>query len=211
MDQTTLFIVAEVFGAIGGLLSMVQGVPQAWRIYRMNTGYGVSLSAWLLMLYRMGAWMGYGFLVGLPSVFVTNGIGCVTSALVVVALLEQRHKAWIWIIPSTLAVAALILFVPNWLVWVILLGFTVSRLPQLFVSYNNMKRGKVTAVSISALVVGTASMACWAIYGWIHNDPLVLWTTLLAAALMLSIGGLEIYTNKKALEIQAKLEGEAAI
>ena len=107
MDQATLFIIAEVFGAIGGALGMVQGVPQAWRIYRLNTGYGVSLSAWLLMLYRMAAWMGYGFLVSLPSVFVTNAIGAFTSALVVVALLKQRHLAWLWLVPTTLACAAL--------------------------------------------------------------------------------------------------------
>lgn len=211
MDQATLFFIAEIFGAIGGVLSMVQAVPQAWRIYRMNTGYGVSLSAWLLMLYRMASWMGYGILVGLPSVYVTNGIGAFTSALVVVALLEQRHKAWLWLIPTTLGCVAIILVSPWWLIWIILLGFTLSRLPQLFVSIQNMRRGKVTAVSISAIVVGTISMACWAIYGWIHQDPLVLWTTLLAAALMLSIGALEVYTNKKAEKIQAQLAAEAAI
>lgn len=209
MDQTTLFFIAEIFGFVGGILSMVQAVPQAWRIYRLNTGYGVSLSAWLLMLYRMAAWTGYGILVGLPSVFVTNAIGAFTSALVVVALLEQRHKAWLWLIPTTLACIALILVIPWWMIWIILLGFTLSRLPQLFVSIMNMRRGKVTAVSISAIVVGTASMACWAVYGWIHQDPLVLWTTLLAAALMLSIGGLELYTNKHALRVQARMEAEA--
>lgn len=206
MDQATLFVIAEVFGFVGGILSMVQAIPQAWRIYRMNTGYGVSLSAWLLMLYRMSAWAGYGVLVALPSVFVTNIIGALTSALVVVALLEQRHKAWLWILPTAIAVLVLMLVIPNWLIWFILLGFTLSRLPQLFVSIMNMRRGKVTAVSISAIVVGTASMACWAVYGWIHQDPLVLWTTLLAAALMLSIGGLELYTNKHAERIAAQMK-----
>lgn len=203
MDQAALFVVAEVFGAIGGALGMFQGVPQAWRIYRLNTGYGVSLSAWLLMLYRMAAWMGYGILVGLPSVFITNAIGAFTSALVVVALLKQRHLAWLWLVPTTVACAALMLFIPNWLIWIILVGFTLSRLPQLFVSIMNMRRGKPTAVSISAIVVGTASMACWAVYGFIHEDPLVLWTTGLAAFLMLAIGGLELYTNKHAERIAA--------
>lgn len=209
MDEATLFVIAEVFGFFGGILSMVQAVPQAWRIYRMNTGYGVSLSAWLLMLYRMSAWAGYGFLVALPSVFLTNIVGALTSALVVVALLEHRHKAWLWIIPTSVGMLALMLFIPNWLIWIILVGFTLSRLPQLFVSFMNMRRGKVTAVSISAIVVGTVSMACWAVYGWIHQDPLVLWTTLLAAALMLGIGGLELYTNKHALRMQNRLETEA--
>ncbi len=88
--------------------------------------------------------------------------------------------------------------IPVWLTGIILVTFTLSRLPQLFVSIQNMKRGKVTAVSVSSLAMGAASMLCWGLYGVIHQDPLVMWTTGLAFALMVSVGALEVYTAEKA-------------
>jgi uncharacterized protein with PQ loop repeat len=91
--------IAEIFGFIGGALGTLQGVPQAWRIYRMKTGYGVSISSWILMLVRMSTWMGYGWLMASPSIAVSNFIGALTSALVVAAMRPHRLRAWLWIVP----------------------------------------------------------------------------------------------------------------
>lgn len=211
MDNTALLFIAEIVGFIGGALGMVQGIPQTWRIYRLGTGYGVSLSSWLLMLYRVAAWMGYGFLIASPSVIVSNMVACVTSAMVCVALLKMRHFAWLWLIPTAALAAYLIVLFPAWVTWIVLLVFTLARLPQLLVSIQNMRRGKTTAVSISAIVLGASSMACWAFYGFVHQDSIVLWTTGLAFVLMIATGALEVYTNKKAIAVQARLEGEATI
>jgi hypothetical protein len=66
-------------------------------------------------------------------------------------------------------------------------------------------------VSISALALGVGSMMAWGVYASIVNDPLVLYTTILAMAMMLSIGGLEIATNRLALRNQAAAEAEPVI
>ena len=211
MDQATLLFIAEIVAFIGGALGMVQGIPQSWRIYRLRSGYGVSLSSWLLMLYRVAAWTGYGLLIGSPAAIGTNVVACITSAMVVVALLKQRHVAWLWLIPTSVLSAFLIMIFPAWLTWIVLLLFTLARLPQLLVSVQNMRRGKTTAVSISAIVLGASSMACWAFYGFVHEDSIILWTTGLAFVMMIATGALEVYTNKKAVEMQAKLAGEPVI
>jgi uncharacterized protein with PQ loop repeat len=203
--------IAEIFGFIGGALGTLQGVPQAWRIYRMKTGYGVSISSWILMLVRMSTWMGYGWLMASPSIAVSNFIGALTSALVVAAMRPHRLRAWLWIVPVIFLCGFIVQIIPLYLTSIILVLLTLSRVPQVIRSIANARAGKVTAVSISALALGVGSMMAWGVYASIVNDPLVLYTTILAMAMMLSIGGLEIATNRLALRNQAAAEAEPVI
>ncbi len=103
MTDPFWLVVGEILGLLGGALVMSQAIPQAWRIYRMDTGYGVSLSAWLLQLYRMAAWLRYGIYVLSPAIMVSNSVALITTGLVIVALVQHRHKAWWWIIPTSAA------------------------------------------------------------------------------------------------------------
>ncbi|MEY4101962.1 MAG: hypothetical protein RIR88_96 [Actinomycetota bacterium] len=203
--------VAEIFGFIGGGLGTLQGIPQAWRIYRMKTGYGVSISSWILMLLRMSTWMGYGFYIASPSIMVSNLIGAFTSALVVAAMRPNQLRAWLWIVPVIALCGFLVQILPLVVTSVILVLLTLSRVPQLIRSIANAKAGKVTAVSISALALGIGSMLAWGTYAFMVNDPLVLYTTLLAMAMMLTIGTLEIATNRIAQRRLDAAAGEPAI
>ena len=203
--------VAEIFGFIGGGLGTLQGIPQAWRIYRMKTGYGVSISSWILMLLRMSTWMGYGIYIASPSIMVSNLIGAFTSALVVAAMRPNQLRAWLWIVPVIALCGFLVQILPLVVTSVILVLLTLSRVPQLIRSIANAKAGKVTAVSISALALGIGSMLAWGTYAFMVNDPLVLYTTLLAMAMMLTIGTLEIATNRIAQRRLDAAAGEPAI
>lgn len=203
--------VAEIFGFIGGGLGTLQGIPQAWRIYRMKTGYGVSISSWILMLVRMSTWMGYGWYMASPSIMVSNLIGAFTSALVVAAMRPNQLRAWLWIVPVIFLCGFLVQLLPLVVTSVILVLLTLSRLPQLFRSIANARAGKVTAVSISALAIGIGSMLAWGSYALIVDDPLVLYTTILAMAFMITIGALEIGTNRMAQRRLAAAAGEPVI
>jgi len=202
--------IAEICGLIGGALGTLQGLPQAWRIYRLKTGYGVSISSWILMLLRMSTWMGYGFYAQSPSIAVSNLIGAFTSALVVAAMRPNRTRAWFWLVPLIAFCGLLVQFLPIAVTSVALILLTLARLPQLFKSIQNAKAGKVTAVSLSALALGIGSMLAWAIYGLILNDLLVLVTTGMAFVMMVVISGLEIATNRIVMRNQAATQGEPA-
>lgn len=203
--------VAEIFGFIGGGIGTLQGIPQAWRIYKLKTDYGVSISSWILMLVRMATWMGYGWYVASPSIMVSNLIGSFTSALVVAAMRPNRVRAWFWLVPLIFFCGFLVQFIPLFVTSVILVLLTLSRVPQLFKSIQNAKAGKVTAVSISALALGIGSMLAWAVYGFILNDFIVLLTTGLAFVMMVIIGALEISTNRIAQRRLDAAAGEPVI
>jgi uncharacterized protein with PQ loop repeat len=203
--------IAEIFGFIGGALGTLQGLPQAWRIYKLKTGYGVAISSWILMLARMATWMGYGWYMQSPSIMVSNLIGSFTSALVVAAMRPNRARAWLWLVPLIFFCGLLVQFIPLFITSILLVLLTLARVPQLFKSIQNAKAGKVTAVSLSALALGIGSMMAWAVYGFMLNDFIVLLTTGLAFVMMVIISALEIATNRVAQRTAAQLAGEAVI
>lgn len=191
--------IAEIFGFIGGGIGMLQGVPQAWRIFRMKSGYGVAISSWILMLLRMATWTGYGWHEHSPSILISNIIGSFTTALVVAVMRPNFARAWLWLVPLIFGCALLVQFIPLVVTSTALVLLTLSRVPQLIKSIQNAKAGKVTAVSLSALALGIASMLAWGVYGVLMDDFVVLLTTGLAFVLMILISILEIATNRFAL------------
>lgn len=195
MDLATI---GEISGFIGGSIGIAQGIPQMQRIRKLGHSDGVALSPWILLCVQFAAWFGFGVKVGSPAIFVTNFLTLITSLLVVIAI---RRKVWssLGIIAGLAALAATFVIVgPGPLVDLVMIAFTASRIPQLVKTWRNRNNTQITAVSISALSISLASMAFWFGFALLTGNSLVIFTTLLAASVILSTAVLESQIAKRA-------------
>lgn len=186
-----LHALGEISGFIGGTIGIAQGLPQVRRIRALGHSDGVALSPWVLLCVQFAAWFGFGIKVGSPAIYVTNFLTLVTSVLVVIAI---RQKIWssIGAIAALGSVAAVfVIYGPGPLVDVVMVLFTASRIPQLIRTWQNRNRVQVTAVSISALSISLTSMFFWFMFAILTGNSLVVFTTILAATVILATALLE--------------------
>lgn len=182
---------AEVLGFVGGAIGMFQALPQARRVRSLGHGRGVSLATWVLTFVVGASWFGYGIREASPAVFVTNFVSTLITGSVVAALVGTESRPLMWLPVFGLAVVGLVQVLPSALLSAFLVALTASRTPQVLKSFRNRREGHPTAVSISALMVGIASLLCWEGFGLLSHRPLMLVTTTIAITLSAAIALLE--------------------
>ena len=198
MTQELIQIIAETCGFIAGSIGVVQGLPQIMRIRRLGHADGLELGTWLLMCVQFSAWAGYGVLVHSPSIWVTNTLTLVTTAMVVFGIRGRNLKSLAMVCGLAAAGFAFVLFAPTWLSSIALAAFTASRLPQLIRTFINRNRTTATAVSISSLALTTASCLLWMAYSVLYVNVLTIITTSVALFVILATATLEIRIARRA-------------
>ena len=163
----------EVFGFIGGVLSIFFGLPQALRIRRLGHGKGLSLISWLLQLGVATSWAAYGFDNNSPSLLATNLAAGVINASVVWVIIQNRLRSIFTITTFVVIIAGLVLTLPDSIASVLLISLVFAQSPQVYKSYKNIKVGKDSAVSVLAMSVSALSGVFWIIYALNISDSLL--------------------------------------
>jgi uncharacterized protein with PQ loop repeat len=185
-------ISAEVVGFIAGALGMFFGLPQALRVRRLGHGRGVSLISWLLQFGVATSWATYGFDVKSPSVLLTNVGAGIVNATVIWAIIQNRLKSIAILITYVAVLATLVLMLPSALVSALLIALVFAQSPQVYKSYQNIKGGNDSAVSVLALSVSSFSIFLWFIYAIMIEDTLIKVSTTISFSTNVAIIVLEI-------------------
>lgn len=194
-------ISAEVVGFIAGAIGIFFGLPQALRVRKLGHGRGVSLISWTLQFAVAASWATYGFDSKSPSILFTNLVALLVNASVIMAILRNNLKSISLLIIYAAIWATLILLLPSAAVSTMLVALNFAQSPQVVKSFHNIRVGKDSAVSITALSVSCFSILIWILYGFMADDSLIKVSALVALSLNSLIIVLELIgKRKRALE-----------
>jgi len=194
-------ISAEVVGFIAGGIGIFFGLPQALRVRRLGHGRGVSLISWTLQFAVAASWATYGFDTKSPSIMLTNLVALLVNASVIMAILRNNLKSISLLIIYAAIWATLILSLPSAAVSTLLVALNFAQSPQVVKSFHNIRVGKDSAVSITALSVSCFSILIWILYGFMADDSLIKVSALVALSINSLIIVLELIgKRKRALE-----------
>lgn len=181
----------EALGFIGGMTGMVVALPQVRRIRSLGHGRGVSLPTWVLTLSVTAAWLGWGLRVGSPSAIVSNLIATMLNAAVLAALRQRGRRGSVEVLVLAVAVTGAALLLPMAVLTVLLVGLTVSRVPQVRHSWLHRHSPHESAVSMGSLIVSVFSLLCWEAYAVLEQRHLVNLTSSISLILIIAIAWIE--------------------
>lgn len=194
-------ISAEVVGFIAGGIGIFFGLPQALRVRKLGHGRGVSLISWTLQFAVASSWATYGFDSKSPSILFTNLVALLVNASVIMAILRNNVKSISLLTIYAAIWATLILLLPSAAVSTLLVALNFAQSPQVVKSFHNIRVGKDSAVSITALSVSCFSILIWILYGFMADDSLIKVSALVALSINSLIIVLELIgKRKRALE-----------
>ena len=194
-------ISAELVGFIAGGIGIFFGLPQALRVRKLGHGRGVSLISWTLQFAVAASWATYGFDTKSPSIMLTNLVALLVNASVIMAILRNNMKSISLLIIYAAMWATLILSLPSAAVSTLLVALNFAQSPQVVKSFHNIRVGKDSAVSVTALSVSCFSILIWILYGFMADDSLIKVSALVALSINLLIIALELIgKRKRALE-----------
>lgn len=188
-----------MIGFAAGGLGMVTGVPQARRVKMLGHGEGVSLASWMVIASANSAWFGYGLRIDAPAVSVSNVLTLIVTLSVVVSLSGFNRRTITVSGSVVLLSVSSALLLPAGIVSAAMVGFTLSRLPQVVASRRSKRNGvEGTAVSLSSMSVSMASLVLWGVYSIVTDQPFLVLTTSVAFVLAVLISWYEL-TNKSSV------------
>jgi uncharacterized protein with PQ loop repeat len=194
-------ISVEVVGFIAGGIGIFFGLPQALRVRKLGHGRGVSLISWTLQFAVAASWATYGFDTKSPSIMLTNLVALLVNASVIMAILRNNLKSISLLIIYAAIWATLILSLPSAAVSTLLVALNFAQSPQVVKSFHNIRVGKDSAVSVTALSVSCFSILIWILYGFMADDSLIKVSALVALSINSLIITLELIgKRKRALE-----------
>lgn len=192
---------AELVGFIAGGIGIFFGLPQALRVRKLGHGRGVSLISWTLQFAVAASWATYGFDTKSPSIMLTNLVALLVNASVIMAILRNNVKSISLLIIYAAMWATLILSLPSAAVSTLLVALNFAQSPQVVKSFHNIRVGKDSAVSVTALSVSCFSILIWILYGFMADDSLIKVSALVALSINSLIITLELIgKRKRALE-----------
>jgi uncharacterized protein with PQ loop repeat len=192
---------AELVGFIAGGIGIFFGLPQALRVRKLGHGRGVSLISWTLQFAVAASWATYGFDTKSPSIMLTNLVALLVNASVIMAILRNNVKSISLLIIYAAMWATLIISLPSAAVSTLLVALNFAQSPQVVKSFHNIRVGKDSAVSVTALSVSCFSILIWILYGFMADDSLIKVSALVALSINSLIIALELIgKRKRALE-----------
>lgn len=75
---------AAVVGFLAGTLTTAANLPQVWKTYHDKSGEGLSFRMLLLLSVGLALWMVYGMMMHSLPLIITNGIGTIFIASLIV-------------------------------------------------------------------------------------------------------------------------------
>lgn len=198
-----MHLIGEICGFIGGTIGVATGIPQSLRVRKLGHTDGLELSPWILMCIGFAAWTAFGLTHNALAIWFFNALTFITTALVVIAIRGNRISTYAQLALIATATSLVVVYAPSWLVDIVMIATTLSRVPQLIRTWINRDRVKPTAVSISSLAVALSSMLFWLGYAFFTENPLVITTTSCAIGVTLATAILE---SRIAARAQATLD-----
>ncbi|MEN9715071.1 MAG: hypothetical protein RJA35_538 [Actinomycetota bacterium] len=193
----------EIFGFIAGAIGIYMAVPQALHIRKVGHGTGVSLGYWIILLFVNASWTAYALLVNSPSILFANGIGYLTSAMVVAALVKNNVIAWPVMLLAGAGWVWAFMKLPMSVIGVVLVVLTFSRIPQIIRSVRSYRAGISTAVSMRSQYIGLFTMLLWEGYSFASGLVQLVVTTTVGLTLTLTVLILELLGKRKAARLSA--------
>lgn len=190
-------ISAEVVGFIAGGIGIFFGLPQALRVRKLGHGRGVSLISWTLQFAVAASWATYGFDTKSPSILLTNLVALLVNTSVIMAILRNNVKSISLLIIYAAVWATLILVLPSPGVSTLLVALNFAQSPQVVKSFHNIRVGKDSAVSVTALSVNCFSSLIWILYGFMADDLLIKVSALVVLSINTVIIALELIGKRK--------------
>lgn len=142
----------------------------------------------MLMYASFCSWFGYGLRTESISQMLTNGIALLLGAWLLHALLAGWRWRWPFLITVPVMAPAIIMGIPLPAMSLVLLGFSVTRWPQVMRSYRAWREHTPTpAVSGASWMLSMLSAGLWLLYGFLDGRGLVMLTStigLVAAVLI---------------------------
>ena len=80
---------ADLLGAIAGILTTLAFVPQVWRVWRTRSTRDISLGMYLVFTAGVGFWLAYGLVLGAWPIIVANSVTLMLTGTVLA--LKLRH------------------------------------------------------------------------------------------------------------------------
>lgn len=189
MSQHSL---ALAFGFIAAVLTVLMVLPQAWKVWRDNSGVGVSLLTWAMFLCTYAMWFGYSIRTGNVASTVSNIFTNTTLTLLVLGLLrvdDRRNPVRLGTGIYVLAVAFFVfgLFLPLPEVLALMLVAMIIRIPQITKSVKTMRHASPSEVSLLTWWMSISASAAWAIHGLLLPDMIFVITSTVAFVLAIGV------------------------
>jgi MtN3 and saliva related transmembrane protein len=80
---------ADLLGAVAGILTTVAFAPQAWTVWKTRSTRDISLSMYLVFTAGVGFWVAYGLVLGAWPIILANAVTLALAGTVLV--LKLRH------------------------------------------------------------------------------------------------------------------------
>ncbi len=80
---------ADLLGAIAGILTTLAFVPQVWRVWKTRSTRDISLGMYLVFTTGVGFWLAYGLVLGAWPIVVANSVTLMLTGTVLA--LKLRH------------------------------------------------------------------------------------------------------------------------
>ena len=188
MEQHSVALLA---GFIAAVLTFLMVLPQAWKVWRDNSGVGVSLLTWAMFLCTYAMWFGYSIRTGNVAATISNVFTNTTLTILVLGLLRvdiRRHPMRLGLAIYALAVAFFVLgiLLPLPGVLALMLVAIVIRIPQIAKSFTTMRNATRSEVSILTWWMSIGASTAWVIHGVLLPDAIFVITS--GVAFVLAIG-----------------------
>ena len=175
----------EILGFLGGAIGVTAGLPQIVKILKLKHAEGLNRTSWILIFSATVSWAAYGFRIDSISAITSNVIAAVINGFILFKVLSHGIRFFIPLYAAAIFSSALV--IPDFILTIILIGFTFAQLPQVFNSIENYRRSKDSAVSLATISAALASYTCWASYGFLSDRPTVWITSIIGFTLSILV------------------------
>jgi len=189
MSQHSL---ALAFGFIAAVLTVLMVLPQAWKVWRDNSGVGVSLLTWAMFLCTYSMWFGYSIRTGNVASTSSNIVTDTLLVVLVLGLLRADNSQNAVRIGTSIYALAVLFFVigmlfPMPIVLAFMLAATVMRIPQVTKSFKTMRDVTPSEVSIATWWLSICASTAWIIHGLLLPDSIFVITSVVAFVLAIGV------------------------
>jgi uncharacterized protein with PQ loop repeat len=193
----------EAIGVLGGGLGFLISIPQLIRVIKTKSRLGVSLSTWMFITMSTFGWTAYGYRFHSFSQITTNTVAAVLAVTLTFILLRFSFSA-LAAIGILVAVAAptylVVSYAPIIIMNICLYIALWSRVPQTWTSFQSMRHGRSTVVSISTYVLSTVSSAAWVIYGILAGLDSVIYFSAVVCFFSILVSVFELVARRRAVD-----------
>jgi uncharacterized protein with PQ loop repeat len=191
----------EAIGVLGGGLGFLISIPQLIRVIKTKSHTGVSLSTWMFITMSTFGWTAYGYRFHSFSQITTNTVAAILAVILTFILLRFRFTAVAAIgilatvaVPTYLVVSYAPILVMNVCLYIALW----SRVPQTWTSFQSMRAGSATVVSISTYVLSAISSFLWVIYGTLAGLDTVVYFSIVIIIFSVLVTIFELIARRRA-------------